>query len=208
MPSFCLHRFPPYAPEGWAPSTSVGIVDLFVAYTVDLASFSEVLFFSSSGFHTYVCMYHVKVVVFTGSHASTWVVLFSSAFSPSFSVNFLLNVGVAPIPFLALVAYYGVFFAFFFFCRASLRAFLPSCVSSFFFVANAAFRCVTSCLALFFCLVFLFFLLLYPLHILHFSASHVLRNLPPFCFFCHAACFSFSFLRPFHVLAHRACLSL
>ena len=170
------------------------------------------LFFRSTFFFelrlSHVCMYHVKVVVFTGSHASTWVVLFSSDFSPSFSVNFLLNVGVAPIPFLALVAYYGVFFTFFFFCRASLRAFLPSCVSSFFFVANAAFRCVTSCLALFFCLVFLFFLLLYPLLVLHFSASHVLRNLPPLCFFCRAACFSFSFLRPFHVLAHRACLSL
>ena len=141
-----------------------------------------------------------------------WIVLFSSSvFSPSFPVNFLLNVGVTPIPFLAPVAYYGVFFTFFFFCRASLRAFLPYCVSSFFFVANAAFRCVTSFLALFFSLLFSFFRLLYPRLILHFSASHVLRsshNLPPFCFFSHAACFSFSFLRPFHVLAHRVCLSL
>ena len=92
-------------------------------------------------------------------------------------MNFLLNVGVTPIPFLAPVAYYGVFFTFFFFCRASLRAFLPSCVSSFFFVANAAFRCVTSCLALFFSLLFSFFFLLYPRLILHFSASHVLRRI-------------------------------
>ena len=92
--------------------------------------FCACFLFSGSGFHTYVCQPR-KVFVFTGSHACVNMrcPLFSFPlcfFSPSFSVNFLLNVEVAPFPFLALVAYYeGVFFTFFFFCRASLRAFLP-----------------------------------------------------------------------------------
>ena len=133
---------------------------------------------------------------------------FQEAFDSCVSeLAILMNVGVTPIPFLAPVAYYGVFFTFFFFCRASLRAFLPSCVSSFFFVANAAFRLVLHhALSFCFCLVFSFFFFCtrFWLFILALLTYYV----PPVCFFCHAARFSFSSLRPFHVLAHRACLSL